>query len=334
MQLYLDGLSMTMRSILARLTIANPQELDIMGRYPMGWVDETGAEYTQTTGKRIRPLLMMLCTEAVGGGWRSALPAAAAVEFLHNFSLVHDDIQDHSFIRHGRPTVWKIWGVANAINIGDELFVLAYAALDELALGQLTAQTINDIRTIFSKTNLELIRGQYLDMRFETQLVVTVDDYLSMIAGKSAALIAACAQIGALIGCQDARRADEFAAFGLNLGLAFQIRDDILGIWGQPEVTGKSAATDILTRKKSLPVLYGLSKSAALVDIYQNPEMSPERVSKIIEYLDQVGAYDYTKVMETTYYDQALQALARAYPHSNPPAELLNLANQLLGRSS
>ena len=135
---------------------------------------------------------------------------------------------------------------------------------------------------IFNRTNLELTRGQHLDMRFEKQAVVSVEEYISMIGGKSAALVSACAQMGALIGSGDEALAAHFAAFGRDLGIAFQIRDDILGIWGEPEVTGKSAATDILSRKKSLPVLYGLSQSEALVELYQRSTFGAAEVDEAV----------------------------------------------------
>ena len=156
------------------------------------------------------------------------------MELLHNFSLIHDDIQDDSPTRHGRPTVWKVWGASNAINAGDALYTLAYCALERLS-DTVPADTVIKVWRIFNATTLELTRGQHLDMQFEHQTSVTVDDYISMIRGKSAALVAACAQIGALIASGDDELAARYAEFGLNLGIAFQIRDDILGIWGDPE---------------------------------------------------------------------------------------------------
>jgi len=280
----------------------------------MGWVDEADMPYSQPTGKRIRPLFLLLCTEAAGGDWRKALPAAAAVELLHNFSLIHDDIQDDSPIRHGRPTVWKSWGNANAINAGDALYSLAYCALEKLSDTGVPPETLVKIWRIFNQTNLELTRGQHLDMRFEKQPVVSVDDYISMITGKSAALLGACAQIGALIATNDEKLAQEYASFALNMGIAFQIRDDILGIWGNPDVTGKSAATDIISRKKSLPVLYALTKSKPLADIYQQNQLTDSDVTKAVEILDSLGAQGYTQNIETRFYQKAIDALNQAEP--------------------
>lgn len=304
----------------------------IMARYPLGWVDEHDQPYHQITGKRIRPLFLLLCNEAAGGDWHHALPAAAAVEILHNFSLVHDDIQDDSPIRHGRSTVWKIWGVANAINAGDALFSLAYTALEQLSQSTTPEITIKSWR-IFNATNLELTRGQHLDMRFEHQADIHVDDYISMITGKSAALLAACAQMGALIATGDDDLAARYGEFALNLGIAFQIRDDILGIWGDPQVTGKSAATDIRSRKKSLPVLYALGQDDRLAKIYQKPLLDDEDVREAIAILDSLSAQDYTMQLETQYHQHATDSLHQANPQGEAAEMLQKFIDTLFQRS-
>ncbi|MEO8610598.1 MAG: polyprenyl synthetase family protein [Chloroflexota bacterium] len=305
----------------------------VMLRYAMGWVDEHNQPYNQPTGKRIRPLLLLLCTEAAGGSWQTALPAAAAVELLHNFSLIHDDIQDDSPTRHGRPTVWKVWGQANAINAGDALFTLAYSALESLSKGQVSAKTVIKVWRIFNTTALELTRGQHLDMRFEHQESVLTEDYIWMIQGKSAALLAACAQIGALVASNNDELASRYAEFALNLGIAFQIHDDILGIWGDPSVTGKSAATDIISRKKSLPVLFGLSQSETLKSIYQRTKFADKDVHEAIDALDAVNARAYTQESETAYYQRALAALEGANPQGKAAKGLMQLVEALFQRS-
>jgi geranylgeranyl diphosphate synthase type I len=282
MQRYSADLDATMRRIVDLLP-DNAPGFGVMARYPLGWVNEHNQPYSRTTGKRIRPLFLLLCTEAAGGDWQQALPAAAAVELLHNFSLIHDDIQDDSPIRHGRPTVWKVWGLPNAINAGDALFSLSYTALEELSSTGVPPDVLVKIWRIFNKTNIELTRGQHLDMRFEKQPVVSIEEYISMISGKSAALLATCAQIGALVATGDEVLAAQYATFALNMGIAFQIRDDILGIWGDPNVTGKSAATDIISRKKSLPVLYSLTKSEHLATIYQRDQLDNLAVMEAVE---------------------------------------------------
>lgn len=325
---YLAELDATMRRVVDEMVTA--PDFGVMLRYPLGWVDQDGQPYNHPTGKRIRPILLLLATEATGGDFRSALPAAAAVELLHNFSLVHDDIEDDSPTRHGRPTVWTIWGRANAINAGDALFALAYGAMQRLPI---PAEVALKVWGIFNATNIELTRGQHMDMRFEKQPSVSVDEYISMIRGKSAALVAACAQMGALIGSHDDETAAHFAEFGLNLGLAFQIRDDILGIWGDPAVTGKSAATDILSRKKSLPVLYGLSQSAELVELYGRELFGAAEVEAAVSILNAVDAQAKTLEYETEFYQQAMAALERAQPQGAAAVGLQKLTESLFQRA-
>lgn len=332
MQRYATELDATMREVVD-LIPADAPGFGVMARYPLGWVDEHDQPFDQPTGKRIRPLFLLLCNEAAGGDWRKALPAAAAVEILHNFSLIHDDIQDDSPLRHGRPTVWKIWGIANAINAGDALFTLAYTSLANLSHTSLSPDTVIKIWHIFNYTNRELTRGQHLDMRFENQPTVSVDEYISMISGKSAALLAACAQMGALIATEDEAIAVRYAEFALNLGIAFQIRDDILGIWGDPDVTGKSTATDIVSKKKSLPVLYGLAKSQPLVEIYQHESLTESAVTEAVNLLDSSGAHDYARETETHYYEKALAALEEANPQGQAGQGLYKFVEILFQRT-
>ncbi len=327
---------------LAELDVALRQSVDLhlhdeegfglMVRYALGWVTANGEPYNQPTGKRLRPLVMLLCANAISEDWRSALPAAVAVELLHNFSLIHDDIQDDSPVRHSRPTVWKIWGIANAINAGDTLFTLAYSALADLK-DHLDPALVVEIWRTFNETNIELTRGQHLDMRFERQSSVTVEQYLSMIKGKSAALIATSAYFGALIASKDINRAKHFADFGLNLGIAFQIHDDILGIWGDSSITGKSAATDLISRKKSLPVLHGLNASDRLRELYNKPVFEEDDLEAIFQELTVVGSQAYTRQQENHYYTIAMQSLEMANPDPALRPALDDFVNFLFQRT-
>lgn len=329
-QRYLPEIERTMRAVVDLAPSA--PGLDVLIRYPLGWVDAQGQPYDKATGKRIRPLITLLCAEAAGGDYRSALPAAAAVEILHNFTLVHDDIQDASPQRHGRPTVWKIWGRANAINAGDALFTLAYVALERLE-ATCAAPTVLRAWRIFNDTMLELTRGQHEDMRFEQVDSISVEEYIAMIGGKTSSLLSACAEIGALVGSGSIELAEHYASFGLNLGIAFQIHDDILGIWGDPKVTGKSAATDIQTRKKSLPVLYGLERSEALRAVYARPRFSRADVQQAVALLNIEAARDYAQNLEQRYYQRAMDALASANPEGEAGKLLYGLAQWLMARN-
>lgn len=305
-----------------------------MLRYPLGWVNAEGEPYSTPTGKRIRPILLLMCTEAAGGDIAQALPAAAAVELLHNFSLIHDDIQDNSPLRHGRDTVWRIWGVANAINAGDAMFTLAFAALQRLSSSGVSADVTLRALELFTQTTLTLTRGQHLDMRFERQTDVSVTQYLDMIHGKTAALLGLCARLGALIASGDDERAAHFGRFGTDLGIAFQIHDDILGIWGDEAKTGKSAASDILSRKKSLPVLYGLAQSPRLAEIYAQPTDAAIDVTEVVGLLNEIGASEYARDLEQDYSAKSAAALTAAHPDPKAAAALRALIDALFDRRS
>src|SRR5688572_7057581 len=231
--------------------------------YHMGWTGEGAGP--DATGKRIRPLLLLLCTSSCGGDWHSALPAAAAIELVHNFSLVHDDIQDNSPIRRGRDTAWVKWGAPMAINVGDALFVISNQAILDLK-NNYAPEVVLRAAEILNNTCLDLTRGQYLDISYEERTDLTVEDYWPMIAGKTAALLSACCHIGSLLGGADESKQEAYRSFGHYLGLAFQVQDDILGIWGDESIMGKSAASDLVEGKNSLPVLAGLGKKGRFAE--------------------------------------------------------------------
>lgn len=330
---YASALDETLRALLDDGLSPETPQLATMVRYPLGLVDAQGKATAGASGKRIRPLLLLLCNEAAGGDWRVALPAAAAVELLHNFSLVHDDIQDDSPLRRGRPTVWQVWGRAHAINAGDLLFTLAFAALRELDASNVAPETQLAVCNVLTDSCLELTRGQHLDMRFEDCITVSVEQYLSMITGKSAALIAACARIGALLANVDMRRVTRFQEFALNLGLAFQIRDDILGIWGDPAVTGKSAATDIRSRKMTLPVLFGLERSEILAERFRRASSGNEDVVEVVSLLEDLGAREHAQQLEERCARAARAALGAAAPTGDAGQRLYGFTDSLLQRS-
>jgi len=219
--------------------------------YHLGWEDGAAG------GKRIRPLLVALCTQAAGGDWRSALPAAAAVELVHNFSLIHDDIEDNSPMRRGRPTVWLRWGMAQAINSGDTMFTLAFHTLQKL-VEFYPAQLVLQAEEMLLTACRQLTQGQFLDLLFEERDELTESEYWEMICGKTAALLQAACGLGALCAFADAKRIGAYESFGRLLGLAFQVQDDYLGIWGDETHTGKSVESDLVSGKKTLPIVYGL----------------------------------------------------------------------------
>ena len=283
-----------------------------MLHYHLGWADRDFRPVTTAAGKRIRPMLCLLVCEACGGSWEQALPAATAIELLHNFSLIHDDIEDGDTKRRGRATLWTIWGEAQAINAGDALFSLSQLALLRLIERGVPAATVVQAVTIFNTTCVALTGGQHLDIGFEGQDDVTVADYLAMVRGKTAALLTCTCQLGALIAGSEPAQREAVAQFGLNLGLAFQVRDDILGIWGDPAVTGKPAGADIARRKKSLPVVHGLSVSAEFRELLRQNTREANEVSWATRLLEESGSRAFAESLCAEYHAQALEGLQRA----------------------
>ncbi|MBI3243477.1 MAG: polyprenyl synthetase family protein [Chloroflexi bacterium] len=309
-----------------------PDDYARMLYYHLGWIDE--GQPPLVAGKRTRPTLTLLCAAAAGGDWQKALPFAAAVELIHNFSLVHDDIQDESQLRRGRATAWKLWGTPQAINAGDALFTYAHLAAQRARLRDLDPAIALEALQLLDTTCLHLTQGQHHDMAFETRGNITANDYLQMIEGKTASLIATAAECGALAAAQPPAARARYREFGRHLGLAFQIRDDILGIWGDSSITGKSAATDILTRKKTLPVLVGLDRNPGLRTAYRPESEGGAAVADIVAALEACGARAFSEEKEKRHADLALASLAAARPVGEAGQAIKELTLQLLGREN
>ncbi len=271
----------------------HPPSLYRMLRYHMGWEDTEGAP-SDNAGKALRPVLCLLACEAAGGDWRKALPVAAALELVHNFSLIHDDIQDRDAERRHRPTVWRLWGEAQAINAGDAMLTLARMAALRLAEQAPPAVVLSAVRLLDERT-LEMVEGQVLDIEFEERLDVDVDAYLEMISRKTGALFDAAFSLGALAAGRPPQDVETMGRCGRLSGIAFQVRDDVMGIWGAAAETGKQPAADIRRRKKTLPVLYALQESGGddLRRIYGKPEVDHADVATVMRVLDEVGAARY-----------------------------------------
>ena len=297
--------------------------------YHMGWTgDGAGSE---ATGKRIRPLMLLLTVSACGSEWLHATPSSAAVELVHNFSLVHDDIQDHSEKRRGRATIWKLWGMPMAINAGDALFVLSNQAIMDLR-EHYPAEIVAKAATVLHNTCLDLTRGQFLDMSYETRNDLSVEDYWPMIAGKTAALLSACCHLGSILGGVEESTQDAYRSFGYALGIAFQVQDDILGIWGDETITGKSAASDLLEGKKTLPVLHGLSKGGKFAERWAKGSIQLEEVEGLAQMLAKEGSYEYTHDISRQMTTLALDSLREADPQGEAGEALMELANKLIKR--
>ena len=286
--------------------------------YHMGWEGDGAGPEAQ--GKRIRPLLVLLCAQAAGGDWRRALPAAAAVELLHNFSLIHDDIEDNSPLRHGRQTLWVKWGAAQAINTGDVMFTLAFAALQDLAQWLPPAEVLL-AHKIMQETCLRLTEGQYLDISYESSPSLPIESYWPMIGGKTSALLACCCELGALVAGADGHRRGHFRTYGSALGLAFQVLDDWLGIWGEPLKTGKSAASDLVSGKKTLPVLLAMEQDGPFAQRWKRGSVQPDEVQDLARMLEEEGAAQKTLETAQRLTAEAEMALEQAAAGAQPGSE-------------
>ncbi|MBN1189272.1 MAG: polyprenyl synthetase family protein [Dehalococcoidales bacterium] len=277
-----------------------------MMRYHLGWMDRKGNPVQGNSGKVMRPALCLFSCEAAGGIYRQALPAAAALELVHNFSLIHDDIQDNDRERRHRPTVWALWGKAQAINAGTAMRILANTALLRLGRHGVPLEKQAELQALLDETSLRLIEGQYLDIEFENRYDISQAEYLTMIGGKTASLISVSMKMGASLGTECEDTIAGLSEAGWQLGLAFQIRDDILGIWGSSNETGKPAGSDILRRKKSFPMVFALENSRdgtkeELISIYKNRLMDEETVRRVLEIFESVDTREHAREMVDRY---------------------------------
>jgi geranylgeranyl diphosphate synthase type I len=277
-------------------------------------------------GKRMRPLLGLLAYQSLTGDYRAALPGAAAVELGHNFSLVHDDIEDADTERRHRPTLWALWGVPLAINAGDALFALSRLALYRLLDG-FGERRVLALMRVYDETCLALCEGQYLDISFERRPDVTVDAYLEMIGKKTAALVGASVQAGAILATDDGEVVEAYRRFGYDLGMAFQMADDVKGSFWTSSDTGKPEAGDVRKRKKTLPLVWALEHGtdadrARLNAIYgtgvratdgrrpaslAEAPVDDEAVAEVLEILERCGAREHTLNEARRYRDLALR---------------------------
>ncbi|MFC9433685.1 geranylgeranyl diphosphate synthase IdsB [Nocardia sp. NPDC057030] len=261
-----------------------------MAGYHFGWWDRDGAVSSARSGKWLRPALVFAAAAACGGAQHGTVQAAAAVELFHNFTVIHDDIMDRDHTRRGRATVWRVWGVDKAMLLGDALHALAGW---KLAAGFPSAVAAEAVARLGS-TAVEVCIGQYEDTAFETRSDISEAEYVRMATGKTAALLGCACALGALSAGADGVTVSAMDCFGRELGLAFQFMDDVIGIWGDPEVTGKPAGTDLARRKQTLPVVTALASNtdaaASLMKLYRSTEpMSPEDIARASALLEAAG---------------------------------------------
>ncbi|MCX8277396.1 MAG: polyprenyl synthetase family protein [Dehalococcoidia bacterium] len=288
----------------AELVGLKPDIYDIH-RYYMGWQEIDGSDSNSTGGKRMRPTLAMLAADAVGGDLERATPIAVALEYVHNFSLIHDDLEDMDRMRHHRPTVWAVWGEPTAIVSGNAMLKIADAAAWKLRDVGVEEAVAIEAEAELTSHYLKMMEGQYLDISFETEESVSVEQYLDMIERKTGALIEASIYLGSLVAPRsgpDRQKALALKAIGYDLGRIFQIRDDVLGVWGGVE-TGKPVGADIKRKKKALPAVHVLSTSTgATADRLQQifsaeGDLEQEDVHVVLEEMANLGTEKYCQSM-------------------------------------
>ncbi len=264
-------------------------------------------------GKRLRPRLVIAAAQSFGVNPESAFPACAAVELLHNYSLIHDDIEDGDALRHGRQTLWSAFGLAHGVNAGDNLGALAHLALIPLST-MLDEKAAFAMSTELAAANVRMCEGQALDLSLEDTYDVTIETYLQMISGKTAALFACACALGARCAAATESEVRRCSRVGHSYGLAFQIRDDIMGSWGESERTGKANAGDIARRKKTYPVVWAMERAAPPVgrlirDAYARGRtpFDTATTQRLLDALEVAGAYSAAVEAADKYFEEALQ---------------------------
>lgn len=307
-------------------------DLGLPARYHFGWVDARGSTLPESLhGKGVRPTLALLSAGAAGAPADVALPGAVAVELVHNFSLVHDDIIDDDAERRHRSTVWKVFGVGDAIIVGDAMMGLAFELLLEEATPARTAAATDLIQA-----TMAMIAGQYMDMSFNRRDTVGVTECWEMVARKTGALLAHASAVGAILADAPPETVEALRRFGQELGLCFQAVDDLLGIWGEPAVTGKPAGNDLRERKKSIPVTVALSSGTRagemLADLYAQEHLDEDDIARAAALVEEAGGRAATAEAARQCMQRAAQALTAADLEEQPAEELLDLASFVVNR--
>ena len=311
-------------------------------RYYMGWQEIDGTNSNAGGGKRMRPALALLAADAVGGDLERATPIAVALEYVHNFSLIHDDLEDMDRMRHHRPTVWAVWGKPSAIISGNAMLKIADGAVWKLRSVGVEDSIALEAEAELTQQYLKMMEGQYLDISFETEESVSVPQYLDMIERKTGALIQASIYLGGLVGPRsgpDRQKATALKAIGHELGRIFQIRDDVLGIWGGKE-TGKPVGADIKRKKKALPAIHALNMSYGpsalrIRDIYRTQDdLSEKDIHEVLEIMESLKTQQYCQSMAAERWMDCKRMIGSLNLSGQTAKEFTELGEFLLVRKS
>ncbi|GHH65068.1 family 2 encapsulin nanocompartment cargo protein polyprenyl transferase [Streptomyces umbrinus] len=319
---------------LRRVIETLPGPLRRIALYHFGWEHADGSPAAGNSGKAIRPALVLAAVRALGGQQEAAVRAAAAVELVHNFTLLHDDVMDRDTTRRHRPTAWAVFGDADAVLAGDSLQALAHRLLAEDPHPASSAAAAR-----LASCVVELCAGQHTDTAMERRGPddVTLDEVLAMAEAKTGALLGCACALGALYAGAGEEDVDALDAFGREAGLAFQLIDDVIGIWGDPSRTGKPAGADLMARKKSLPVVAALASgtpaAAELAELYRVPYRDGD-LERTVLAVERAGGRDWAQVQAADRMARSLQHLSRAVPDPEAAGGLLSLAEYVTRRST
>jgi geranylgeranyl diphosphate synthase type I len=288
-------------------------ERELSGQEPES-LEKASLHLIEAGGKRLRPYMTIKACEAVGGRAEDAVPFAAAVEFLHNFTLVHDDVMDHDDLRRGKPTVHKVYGVPMAILAGDLLFAKVYDVIIRNRPSGMSPERLLESIDKITEATLMLCQGQALDMNFPSASDVTVDDYIYMVGAKTSALFRACAQVGALAGGGSDEQVNALGCFAWDAGVAFQIEDDVLGVTADEETLGKPVGSDLREGKKTLINIHALvnatEEQRKLIDMaFGVEDASHEDIEAAIKTLEEVGSIAYARKVADEHLTRAFKSL-------------------------
>lgn len=309
--------------------------------YYMGWTDVDGSESESPAGKRLRPTLTLLAADAAGGHPERAMPVAVSLEYVHNFSLIHDDLEDQDRIRHHRPTVWAVWGEPTAIVSGNAMLKIADKAMQRLADHDIAPDVILEAQYSLTTNYLRMMEGQYLDIQFESLATVTVEQYLDMIERKTGALIETAVSLGSFVGRPggpDRTFSAGLRSVGYELGRIFQIRDDILGVWGGQE-TGKPVGADIERKKKALPAVHALNMAEGaakerITEIFAKDELVGSDVEDALQVMEDLDTQEYCQSLADERWLRARSVLQSLDLAGETASDIEELGEFLLVRTS
>ena len=289
---------------------------------------EASLHLVRAGGKRVRPALALLSSRLVGGSEEKTLPAAAALELIHVFTLIHDDIMDRDDYRRGVPTVHRVWGEPMAITAGDLLFAKAFESAARLVENGVEPSRVIEAMRIIAKAASTVAEGQALDMMFEERWDVTVDEYMDMIYRKTGALIEASTRVGGLAGGGSPEEVEALGEYGWRVGVAFQLRDDILGIYGSGEKLGKPVYSDLREGKKTLLVIYAMQHldedgREFLRRVVGNPKASLDEYRRAADLIREAGALDHAMERAERLVEEAKRSLNRVKARDPEAKEIL-----------